>query len=216
MGIVPAIDELEVNALGKYWWHVSFVYDGRNPCGRIMSMTVQCHIHCIRIGRGDDQSKAFREIRILYPNAAVTIVKAVTRAMSLLYTNKPRWQVVKAITRAVSLVRCMIMQYHGARWLQPNPNMWCVNKINATQADGTCFVPTLQLWRQTYTQIEWYNMFQSRVVFSRVSNKAVEYERQSQAFYVRKDHQPKTSCWSCVANFSGAGFMDRTAGILLH
>ena len=155
IGIIPAIDELEVNALGKYWWHVSFVYDWRNLCGRIVSMTVQCHNHCIRIGQGDDQSRAFKVIRILYPNAAATIVKAVTRAMSLLYTNEPRRQVVKAITREMSLVRCMIMQCHGARWLQPNPNMWCMDQIKATQADGTCFVPTLQLLRQDYTQVEW-------------------------------------------------------------
>ena len=39
-------------------------------------------------------------------------------------------------------------------------------------------------------------------MFSRVSHKAVEYEWQSQAFYVRKDHQPETSCWLYVLQIS--------------
>ena len=79
IGIVPAIDELEVNALGKYWWHISFVCDGLNLCGGIVSMTVQCHNHCIRIGQGDYESRAFRETQIPYPIAAVTIQSRLLR-----------------------------------------------------------------------------------------------------------------------------------------
>ena len=147
MGIVPTIDELEVNALACF-----------------ICLLVQCHNHCIRIGQDDDLSRAFKEIRILYPNAAATTQGCYEGHESLVYKRAKITSCQGYITREMSLVRCMIMQYHGARWLQPNPNMWCMNQINATQADGTCFVPTLQLWRQSYTQVEiQYVLIKSRV-----------------------------------------------------